>query len=494
MPFEAPHASLPPNAGFSARALAAAMAVIDRTIPAELLTTPESARRARLITRFGVLGSLFGIAYAIFYLLIDHLWGAVIILLCSSGVVATPFLMRWTKSTEIAGNFFAMTLTLGFLALCFVEGGVHGHAIAWLVSVPLCALLLIGRQSALKWVVLSFAASAVVIGFDLCHQPLAVTYDPKWSSLVSAAGYLGLIVFLSILGLIFETGRQKAFAKMQTALSDLATSNDRLVHLNNEKNEFLGIAAHDLKNPLTVILGSAELIGMTDNPQVTTKCQRNIVLAATRMRDLINTLLDANAIEQGRFNSHIEPCDVGALVQQCVDNNRTNATRKEINFRVGASEGLYALADRAGAMQVLDNLISNALKFSPPKTNVHLLTMPEQDFVLIAVRDEGPGIGSEDQKRLFQKFTRLSARPTAGESSTGLGLSIVKRLVEGMSGTIQCQSTLGLGTTFLVRLPLCPADRLPHANAVPPKPLEKAALTENAARTATQRPESTLKK
>jgi len=438
---------------------------IDRPIPAELLTNPESARHAKLVTRFGVLGSLFGVVYAIFYLLIGHLWGATIILLCSSGVVAAPFIMRWQKSTEIAGNFFAMTLTLGFLALCFVEGGMHGHAIAWLVSVPLCTLLICGRASAIKWMAISFAAGGVVVGFNLCHQELPITYDPKWETLVSAAGYLGLVLFLSILGLIFETGRQNAYEKMQKAISELATSNERLVHLNNEKNEFLGIAAHDLKNPLTVILGSAELINMTDNVQVTSKCSRNIVLAATRMRDLISTLLDANAIEQGRCNPKIEPCNINVLVNQCVESNRANAQRKEINIRVGVSNRIFAMADRAGTMQVLDNLISNALKFSPPKTTVHVHTLPEQDGIIVNVRDEGPGISPDDQKRMFQKFTRLSARPTAGESSTGLGLSIVKRLVEDMAGTIQCQSTLGIGTTFSVRLPKCPPELIPSANA-----------------------------
>ena len=441
------------------------IARIDRPIPDELLTTPESARHATLVTRFGVLGSIFGVVYAIFYLLIGHLWGATIILLCSSGVVATPFIMRWQKSTVIAGNFFAMTLPLGFLSLCFVEGGVHGHAIAWLVSVPLCALLICGRTAAIKWMAISFAAGAVVVGFDLCHYELPVTYNPKWASIVSAAGYLGLVLFLSLLGLIFETERQNAFVKMQKAISDLATSNGRLVHLNNEKNEFLGIAAHDLKNPLTVILGSAELMNMTDDAQVKSKCSRNIVLAATRMRDLIGTLLDANAIEQGRCITKIEPCNINVLVNQCLESNRANATRKEINIRAGMSSLIFALADRAGTMQVLDNLISNALKFSPPKTTVHVHTMPEQDHILVTVRDEGPGIGPDDQKRMFQKFTRLSARPTAGESSTGLGLSIVKRLVEGMNGTIQCQSTLGLGTTFIVRLPICPATLIPPANA-----------------------------
>lgn len=436
--------------------------MMDRQIPVELSRTPENLRRSKLITRFGILGSLFGFTYATFYFLIGHLWGTCIIVVCSCGVMLTPLLLRWKKSIDLAGNFFSVTLTLGFLGLCFVEGGVHGHAIAWLVSVPLCSLLVMGRKASLLWSAISFCAASVVVGLDLAGIPLPVTYNPKWGSVISAAGYLGLILFLFILGLIFEFGRARAAAKMEEALADLAASNERLVHLNNEKNEFLGIAAHDLKNPLTVILGNADLMRMTENRQLANRCNDSIILAATRMRDLIGTLLDANAIEQGKFISKIERCDINDLVTQCVDSNRANADRKNIVLRVGISETLWAKSDRAAAMQVFDNLISNAIKFSPPQTTVHVHTMPEKDFILVNVRDEGPGISADDQKKMFQKFCRLTARPTGGESSNGLGLSIVKRLVDAMGGTIQCQSTPGRGTIFMVRLPSCtkeiPAD------------------------------------
>jgi signal transduction histidine kinase len=447
--------------------------LMERQIPPELLENPETVRGAKLIAQFGVLGSLFGLVYAIFYILIGHKWGATIVLLCSSGVVVTPWLMRWKKSIELAGNFFAMVLTLGFLGLCFVEGGAHGHAIAWLVSVPMIVLLILGKKAAVRWVLISFFAAAVVVGFDLAGVALPVTYDAKWNPLVSAGGYLGLVLFLFILGLIFEVGRGSATEKWQSALAALAASNERLVHLNNEKNEFLGIAAHDLKNPLTVILGNAELMQMIDNPATRHKCNQTIIAAATRMRDLIASLLDANAIEQGRFISKIEDCDINEIVEQCVESNRATADRKNIRLRLGFSENLWAKVDRAATMQIFDNLISNALKFSPPQTTVLVHTLPERDCVMVSVRDEGPGINTEDQKKMFQKFTRLTARPTGGESSTGLGLAIVKRLVDGMAGTIQCQSAVGTGTAFLVRLPLGIKPNLP-ANAAPATKVGKA--------------------
>ena len=432
--------------------------IVDRPLSKELSCDLEQARRARLVTRFGVLGSLFGLAFASFYMLIGHQWGAVIVLICSFGVAMTPAVMCARKSVSLGGNFLLLVLTLGFTGLCFVEGGLHGHAIAWLVSVPLCALLLLGEKPAGKWAIASFLAAALIAGISLSGKRLPNTYDPAWDNIVSAAGYLGLILFMFILGLIFESGRARAFFKMQEALGELAASNERLLHLNNEKNEFLGIAAHDLKNPLTVISGCAELLGMSRDPERVAKLSTSIVGASKRMRDLITNLLDANAIEQGRFTSNIERCDLNALVAQSVENNLPAANKKEISMRVGNSDPLWARADKAAVLQVLDNLVSNALKYSPPKTIVHVHTLPERERVVVSVRDEGPGISEADQKKLFQKFSRLSARPTGGESSTGLGLSIVKRLAEAMGGSVSCSSTLGSGSTFTFRLPVWPRE------------------------------------
>jgi signal transduction histidine kinase len=216
----------------------------------------------------------------------------------------------------------------------------------------------------------------------------------------------------------------------------------------------MGIAAHDLKNPLTVITFSADLLPSNNDPAQIKRIAKAISDASSRMRDLITDLLDANAIEQGRFTSKIQCCDINVMVAQCVENNAPSAVKKQIAFCTGFSERVLARADEAATMQILENLISNALKFSPPNTRIHVHTLPEKDHVAISVRDEGPGISPADQEKLFKKFSRLTAQPTGGESSTGLGLSIVKRLAEAMGGTIQCHSALGMGARFTLRLPV----------------------------------------
>jgi signal transduction histidine kinase len=428
---------------------------MDRRIPENLLADPESARRARLITRFGLMGLIFGFIYAFFYLCIGHRWGAGIVTLCTIGVGITPHLMIWSRSIERAGHFFAFTLTMGFTGLCLVEGGAHGHALAWLVSVPLCALLLLGTRAAGIWVGVAVLAASLVVGFDLAGIPMATTFAPKWGPLVSAAGYLGLVLFMSMLGLIFESGRAQAHARMQAALRKLSVSNEQLTQLNQEKSEFMGMAAHDLKNPLTAIMGNGELLQMSEDTGEMHGLADQIVLASQRMHRLIKDLLDANAIEQGLYASKIESCDINPLVSQIVEQNRHSGRKKQIELRLGLpAGGLAVRTDKAATLQILDNLISNAVKYSPPNTTVQVYLVPEQENALVMVRDEGPGISEEDQKKLFQKFCRLTARPTGGESSTGLGLSIAKRLAQSLGGDILCQSTLGTGTTFSLRLPL----------------------------------------
>jgi signal transduction histidine kinase len=440
---------------------------MDPPIPEHMRQDAEIARLAHLTARFGLLGSIFGFIYAVFYVAIGHKWGACIILFCSASFAATPFVMRRARKAEAAGHLLVLTMAAGFCALCAVEGGLKGHAIAWLVSVPLCALLLVGTNAARGWALIVFAAAAVIASFDLTGKNLPVTFDSRWVPLVSSAGYLGLILFMYALGLIFESSRARAFARMQDALRELAATNEHLVRLNVEKNEFLGIAAHDLKSPLTVILGCAELINISGDPRRVHKMTDSIIAATTRMKNLINDLLDANAIEEGKFASKIELFDLNELVRQTVDNNEPAAARKNITLCLGATDGLWAKADRAATSQILENLVSNALKFSPPMTTVHVHTMPEAGNVVVAVRDQGPGLSEEDQKKLFGKFNRLTARPTGGESSTGLGLSIVKRLAEAMSGTVQCHSALGAGATFSLRLPACSKAEMPPLSIVP---------------------------
>jgi signal transduction histidine kinase len=242
---------------------------------------------------------------------------------------------------------------------------------------------------------------------------------------------------------------------------ELQEKNLLLEGLNRDKNEFLGVAAHDLKNPLQTIIMSASMIRryaerMSDE-------QRNDTLdrieeTSRRMHDIIEKLLDANAIESGNIEFHTESVMLVREVQSLLQDYEPKAAAKNITLYLSSEDkDLCALADKYRFVQVVENLLSNAIKFSPQDKNIYVRITSEAAHahnLRLDIQDEGPGLTDEDKNKLFGKFVRLSARPTGGEHSTGLGLSIVKKLVEAMNGEIWCVSEQGKGATFSVRLPL----------------------------------------
>jgi signal transduction histidine kinase len=129
------------------------------------------------------------------------------------------------------------------------------------------------------------------------------------------------------------------------------------------------------------------------------------------------------------------------------------ADKKQIQLHVQTPEEIIIESDKLYLLRIIENLLGNAIKFSPKGKNVWVTVTGEPFGAIITVKDEGPGISEEDQKNLYQNYMRLSARPTGGESSTGLGLSIVKEIVDKMKGNIRCESKLGEGTSFSISLP-----------------------------------------
>jgi signal transduction histidine kinase len=156
------------------------------------------------------------------------------------------------------------------------------------------------------------------------------------------------------------------------------------------------------------------------------------------------------------------PVNLAEALEEILCNTQAEAGRKKIAFNVNIDPSATALADEKAVAQVVDNLLSNAIKFSALGGEVAMEAGEVKNEIVIVVKDNGPGFSPEDLPKLFGRFSRLSARPTGGESSHGLGLSIVKRLVDAMGGQILCQSELGKGAIFTVVVPKAAA-------APPPK-------------------------
>lgn len=238
--------------------------------------------------------------------------------------------------------------------------------------------------------------------------------------------------------------------------AELHEKNEFLEALNIEKNEFLGIAAHDLKNPLSGIQGTAQFL-LEFEQEISQDERRQflstIFASSERMFELIKNLLDVNALETGVIQLRLVSFDLNAPLNHILDQYSTPAEKKGITIHYAYEAESIALADERATMQVIENLVSNAVKYSPHGKNIFIRIKALNQSVRIEIQDEGPGISEEDMRKLFSKFARLTAQPTGDEHSTGLGLSIVKKLVEVMNGKVWCESELGKGAMFVVELP-----------------------------------------
>jgi signal transduction histidine kinase len=222
-----------------------------------------------------------------------------------------------------------------------------------------------------------------------------------------------------------------------------------LNELNIEKNEMIEIVAHDLKNPLTTALSVSGLL----NSEKITEHQREyltlIKKSLNRMNSLVSKILEIKVLESSSLKTNYSNVDLKQVTEQVISALKIQSDNKKIRIVTDLDEVVASL-DRSLIVQIIDNLLSNAIKFSNHNTKVHVTLKDENQAIRFEIDDEGPGIMEEEKPLLFQKFQKLHAQPTDGESSTGLGLSIVKKYVEAMNGKVWCESEFGKGAKFIV--------------------------------------------
>jgi signal transduction histidine kinase len=239
---------------------------------------------------------------------------------------------------------------------------------------------------------------------------------------------------------------------------ELAKKNTQLEKLNEEKNKFLGMAAHDLRNPLSTIKGFSEYI-LEETEEVLTSRHiefLNIIMSSSEfMLQLVNDLLDISQIESGKLELNKKPTDITKFIAKNISLNKYWAERKHINLEFIQAEKIpEVIMDDQKMDQVLNNLISNAIKYSPSNTTIQVKLENKNDRVLISVQDEGQGIPEAELDKLFKPFSKTSVKSTAGEKSTGLGLVIARKIVDGHNGKIWVESKVGKGSTFYVEVPI----------------------------------------
>ncbi|MCG8527384.1 MAG: ATP-binding protein [Opitutales bacterium] len=246
----------------------------------------------------------------------------------------------------------------------------------------------------------------------------------------------------------------------RTRREALQESNNRLKSLLEERKAFMGLAAHDLRNPISAIFGIIDCLKDHECSQIyedVTPITELLELSASNALSIVTNILEDNRLEEGNFDLTFEKIDLAKICLEIEQLYLQKAANKNIQFRFqGCDQTAFSHVDEFSIKQAVDNLVSNGIKFCNKDDTVTLNLRIDHASRMNEIRviDNGPGMSEEDQKKLFQRFAKMSNDPTANEASSGLGLSIVKKLVELNNGTILCESQKRVGSTFTIRLPI----------------------------------------
>ena len=446
---------------------------LDGFLHPDLWEDEELLGRARLQILFGVLGGLCGVAFSGFFFVIGHVYGGAIIGACGLMTTLVPWVIRHSGNLRATGYLYGFVLLLGFTGLCAVGGGVRGYAVPWLAAVPLAVLLLVDLRSALTWTAVAFATVLALAVCEMAGYGFPTLYQESWEPAVASVSAVGLVALLSFLGLSFEKTRAEAFRRVHFSKQQLELANDDLKGRNDEKNNFLNIAAHGLKLPLERICEHADRLRHAESPSDREIGQRadEILSAAGHSIQRVNRLLDLASLEAGRGALKKESVNVEAVVEEVLGALGEKAADAGTSVRLADGDDDVLLAvtgDGEALFQILENLVANAIEHSPVGGTVEIRTGRDRTWAVVEVCDEGSGLAEDHGAKLFRKVSRkqegrvVSESDTALGSELGLGLWIVRRLTEAMGGSVFCRSESGSGSAFGLRLPLVSAEVLDH--------------------------------
>ena len=269
-------------------------------------------------------------------------------------------------------------------------------------------------------------------------------------------------IFACVLLLVLLVNRYSIKAKSNQELRqlnhDLNVSHGELQKLHEQKKQLLAIVSHDLRNPLHGILGLVEAIREVKAIQ---QSEENLEIvdmidaSANRAMEIVKNLLNSDRIQSGNYKMEMEPCKLFSIVQQACCENGTQARLKQQELRLHCEstlENSEVIGNKDALLHAVSNLISNAVKYTEVGKLIEISITKEQQILQVRVKDQGQGIAKEELQSIFEPYSTAASKATAGEESVGLGLSIVKSLVELMDGEVRCESELGKGAEFILSL------------------------------------------
>ncbi|WP_040495324.1 sensor histidine kinase [Fulvivirga imtechensis] len=437
-------------------------ALVDSFINPVHFSNANTLRRARLFVRGCWLTSIFSTTYIWLSMVFSYDKGIYLMIFNVIAFLLLPFLAKTRIPIAWLGNVFIFVGAFAIIVLTYYSGGVWSAVYPWIISIPVLALLVVNRLSGSIWGGISFLFMLWFAFIAYQGKELPVEYNPELRTLWYISVLPGLLLIILFIAFVFESIQTKALTDLEDKNELLETQKEMIAaqstelkkHI-EEKDYIIRILAHDLRSPLKNINSLVRLMEFENDPVRHKDYISMITQSSSNAQHLVNRVLEMDASSQEDFDLKMERIDLYLLLTEVVDNMAKPANEKRIQIRLSnQSSNCTVLADKTYLYLILENLMSNAIKFSENGKEVQASVFENGSSVQVKIMDEGPGINPEEESRLFKKFSKLSARPTGGESSTGLGLSLVKRYVELISGQVYYEAAESGGATFVVELPL----------------------------------------
>lgn len=408
-----------------------------------------------LISRLVVVALIFIITFGALNIVLEYPLINILIDVLGVLLMMAVFVAARYRRVMVA----SLTMTIGLIAaitfgsmITYAEMRNNGAENLIIAMIVLIVALFDGKLRVLLFLI-SFALLIWLKQYKIIALDLPSESD-FYTELINVAVICCGIYFSTA---FFKSGLQKNLDRVNKLNLGLSNQRSELAELNKEKDELIGIVAHDLKNPLHVLTGALPILkkGLADSLSKDQLKMFQIMEDSSHgMVGHIGQILNVNKLETGGINLNPQEHDLSELLQKLVDFHQHNGDLKNIKIYSDLSIGRYiALVDKNCVDRVFENLLSNAIKYTTPGKSIHLSVDDLDPKIQIKFQDEGPGISPEDQEKLFKRYEPLYAKPTGNESSTGMGLFSVKKYLSAINGTIDVESEIGVGSTFIVSLP-----------------------------------------
>ncbi|RJE75449.1 sensor histidine kinase KdpD [Reichenbachiella sp. MSK19-1] len=426
---------------------------------------PNVLRRARLFVRACLLTSFFSSSYIWMSVIFGYERGVYLMLFNVIGFLLLPLYAKTKVSIVLLGNVYVLIGAVAIVILTYYSGGVWSAIYPWIISIPVLALLVVNKSSGIIWGAISFLAMLWFGYKAYIGVELPVEYNPELRVVWYISVLPGLLLIVLFIAFVFESIQAKALGVLERNNKELKEQKETILlqsieleKVVGEKDNIIRVLAHDLKSPLSNIQSLAKFINQDIDLEQKKLFVQLIERSSVNAQNLVNRVLEMDAAGQSDLNIQLVPVNTVSIIRNIIQPIKEGAKAKNIVLLFeDHTENALCDLDEIYLTLILENLISNAIKFSPENKKIQVVSTNEDNMLVISVIDEGPGIVEEDVNMLFKKFTKLRSRPTAGESSAGLGLSLVKRYVEMMGGRVWYEDAKTGGANFRVAFQLSPS-------------------------------------